>query len=291
MAAHQHVELLRRIPIFRNLQDADLRRILDSPANGVVNFKPLQTIIEENEVGDSMYVLIDGLVDVRIKAVDGREITIATLQQGDYFGEQALLPGATGRRNATVRALQPTRALRITRNDVLLGVNKKEPEAFPELGGVEGMEETADQRIKMLLRGNRLFRCLNEADFNKVSVWTVLGDYRPGEIILREGDAGDALYVVMDGIVDVFVLDDEGKVVILAHLTRGHYFGEQALLPGSKGVHNANARANDAVKLVRIAREYFQLVLNRDKKLAQALKIVGDSQRKKIEETRRREDW
>ena len=52
-----------------------------------------------------MYIVLEGTVEVSIRGVSGgREITIATLNAGDFFGEQSLLPGGTGRRNASVRA-------------------------------------------------------------------------------------------------------------------------------------------------------------------------------------------
>lgn len=57
--------------MFSSLSDAELTRVIDSPANGVIDFAPLAPIVEENEVGDCMYIIIDGSVDVRIKAVGG----------------------------------------------------------------------------------------------------------------------------------------------------------------------------------------------------------------------------
>ena len=52
----------------------------------------------------------------------GREISIATLRAGDFFGEQSLLPGGTGRRNASVRAFHPSKLFRIDKKHVLLNV-------------------------------------------------------------------------------------------------------------------------------------------------------------------------
>lgn len=272
------VDILRAIPLFSSLSDAELRRIIDSPANSVIDYAPLAPIVEEDEVGDCMYVILDGAVDVRIRAVGGREITIATLKSGEFFGEQALLPGASGRRNATVRALQKSRLFRISRGDAALGLEThEEEETAPEPASA-----TAEDRVRMMIRSVRLFRSLSGRDLDRVGDWTETVTFDDGEIILREAEEGDFMYVVLDGSVEVFVMDDDGKIVALATLTRGHYFGEQALLPQGTGRRNANVRAAERVVLIRVAKRYFQLIINHDNKLMLALKAVGAAQKKKI---------
>lgn len=271
-------ELLRKVPLFSSLSDEQLRKVIASRDNGLVDFKPTETIIEEDEIGDCMYIILEGVVDVRIKAVGGREITIASLKQGEFFGEQALLPGSSGRRNASVRALQACRLFKISKNDVDLGMEQSEVPGIPG----DPDRSTEENTVRMLLRSVRLFRSLSSRDLDRVGDWTEVVHYQPGDIIIRESEDGDFMYVVLGGHVEIFVMDDDGKIVVLAELTKGHYFGEQALLPNSSGKRNANARANDAVTLVRVAKRYFQLIVNHDNKLMLALKAVGEAQQKKI---------
>ena len=278
MAKRATAELLRKVPIFSSLSDAELKRVIDSPANGIVECRPMQPIVEEDEIGDCMYIIIDGTVDVRIKAVDGREITIATLKTGEFFGEQALLPGASGRRNATVRALQKSTLFKISKTDTLLGMSKSEDlEIDPQFNPA-----SEDERVRMMLKSVRLFRSLSSRDFERVGDWTEVVVFRAGDIILRENEEGDFMYVVVDGSVEVFVVDDDGKMIVLAELARGHYFGEQALMPNSTGKRNANVRANTQSTLVRVAKRYFQLIIDHDNKLMLALKAVGEAQKRKI---------
>ncbi|MSR14844.1 MAG: cyclic nucleotide-binding domain-containing protein [Gammaproteobacteria bacterium] len=272
------VELLRKIPLFSSLSDSELQRVIDSPANGIVDFKPLQKIIEENEAGDCMYIVLEGAMDVRIKAVGGREITIATLKAGEFFGEQALLPGTSGRRNATVRALQSSRLFKISKTDAALGMAAADD--FSAL--TDSDDASSVDRVRMMIRSVRLFRSLSGRDLERVGDWTEVILFEAGEIILREAEAGDYMYVVLDGSVEVFIMDDDGKIVVLSELTRGHYFGEQALLPDSTGKRNANVRANEKATLVRVAKRYFQLIVTHDNKLMLALKAVGDAQKRKI---------
>lgn len=297
-APRASVAMLRAVPIFKALSDNELQSILDAPANDVVTYQPPEIIIEEDEEGDCMYIILDGVVDVKIRAVGGQEITIATLKQGEFFGEQALLPGSSGRRNATVRALKPCRLFRISRRHAELGVNQGGPDGevedtevtSPPPPPLEGEFATEEQRITQLLRGVRLFRALSRNDLARVSEWSDIVEYRAGQMIVREGEVGEHMYVVLEGTADVFVTDEDGKVLVLASLTQGHYFGEQALIPDSPGRRNANVRANGPVTLVRVAKRYFQLILNRDKKLTLALRAVGSMQQKKIVEATGRSD-
>lgn len=278
-ALRANVELLKEVPIFASLSEDELKEIIQSPDNGVVEFKPLETIIEEDEFGDCMYIILEGAVDVRIKAVGGREITIATLKTGEFFGEQALLPGATGKRNASVRALQTSSLFKITKKDVALGISQEEDLSTP----VEHIDDAPDEeRVRMLIRGVRLFRSLSKKDLDRIESWTEVASYEPGEIIVREAEEGDYMYVVLDGSVEVFVVDDDGQVVVLAELFKGNYFGEQALLPDGPGKRNANVRANGASTLVKVAKKYFQLIVNHDNKLMLALKAIGEAQQTKI---------
>ena len=280
--------LLRRIPIFANMGDGELQGILTSPGNKVLEFGPMEVVIQEGEVADSMFIILEGTVDVRIKAVDGREITIATLHSGEYFGEQALLPGASGLRNASVRALQKARLYRIEKGDVERAYGgAAEPEKEEELLPMDALDQSRigdEERIRRMLRSNRLFRTVTEDDLTGVRAWARIRDANAGEIIIREGETGESMFIVMDGVVEVFIVDDNGKVLLVADLKRGQYFGELAIAPNGPGKHNANVRAKSNVKLIEIGRDFFRQLLKRDDKLAIALKTVSDAQRKKIAE-------
>src|SRR5580658_6372996 len=108
--------LLKRIPLLASLSDLEAERLfqgatMETAAAG-------ETILSEGNHGDRMYIIAAGTVQVWAKAFDGSDLVLARLGQGDYFGEQALLPGGDGRRNASVRALEPTRLLTISRESL-----------------------------------------------------------------------------------------------------------------------------------------------------------------------------
>ena len=270
---------LSKVPIFASLSDAELKEIINSSDNGYEEYDMKQGIIREEEIGDCMYVILEGTVEVSIRSgTGGREITIATLREGDFFGEQSLLPNGTGRRNASVRALHPSKLFRIDKKHVLLHVS--------------GLDESEDatiqvfkpeeKEVRKILGKLRLFQSLSEVELDSYRSWTEVITVGPGDFVLKESEHGEHLYVVLDGIVEVFIIDEDGKINILARLEPGDYFGEQALMDGSNGERNAYVRTDNETRLIKIAKDYFKLALKRDSVLAMSLKKIGEAQTEEI---------
>jgi CRP/FNR family transcriptional regulator, cyclic AMP receptor protein len=61
-------------------------------------------VVNEGEIGDALYILIQGRVRVFSADTSGKEITLGTILAGDFFGEMSLDGGS---RSATVEALEP----------------------------------------------------------------------------------------------------------------------------------------------------------------------------------------
>jgi CRP/FNR family cyclic AMP-dependent transcriptional regulator len=79
--------------------------------------------------------------------------------------------------------------------------------------------------------------------------------FRSGEFVFRQGDAGDRIYVVKSGEVEVVRDDPEKGEVVLARLGKGAYFGEMALL--SEAPRNASVRAATDLTALAIERDDF----------------------------------
>ncbi len=271
---------LNKIPLFASLSDAELEAIINSPDNGYEEYSMKQGIIREEEIGDCMYVILEGTVEVSIKSgTGGREITIATLREGDFFGEQSLLPGSEGRRNASVRAFHPSKLFRIDKKHVLLHVSdideSEDVTAIPEF-------KVKEKEVRDMLGKLRLFKSLAEVELDCYRTWTEVITVGPGDFIIKESESGEHLYVILDGVVEVFIIDEDGKINILARLKPGDYFGEQALMDSSSGERNAYVRTDNETRLIKIAKDYFKLALKRDSVLAMALNKTGDAQKEEI---------
>jgi small-conductance mechanosensitive channel len=102
------VERLAAVDIFAPLS-ADETGVLAQAAVSHV-FAPGETVIRAGEPGSSMFVVHNGRVRVQINE-NGRPRTVATLNEGDFFGEMALFTGEP--RTANVIALEETEVLEI----------------------------------------------------------------------------------------------------------------------------------------------------------------------------------
>ena len=99
-------------------------------------------VIKQGEIGDQFYILQDGEVEVILEQYkDNRykEIHLATLGAGSYFGEIALLKDVP--RTATVRTTKESTILILSKND-FLGIFKE------HLGSISDMLKLTEKRIE-----------------------------------------------------------------------------------------------------------------------------------------------
>ncbi len=78
----------------------------------LMNFETDETIIQQGEIGEDMFILLQGNVEVIIiSEFVGHEVRIAQLQTGDIFGEMSMIEDKP--RSATVRAIKKCTVFRI----------------------------------------------------------------------------------------------------------------------------------------------------------------------------------
>lgn len=94
--------------------------------------------------------------------------------------------------------------------------------------------------------------------------------YQKDEIIFRRGDTADALYIVKEGEIDIF-LDSENGEVILASITQGNFFGELGLFDNER--RSAHARAAQDSVLIALNRQFVMDYLEQHP--AAALRILS----------------
>ena len=104
--------------------------IRDLAQQGVIrNFRKGAVIIQEDDVGDSLFILLKGRAKAYSIDADDREITFGSFGPGEYFGEMALDGGT---RSASVMALETVQCSVVTR-DKVLGYLKSQPDFAMEL--------------------------------------------------------------------------------------------------------------------------------------------------------------
>ena len=101
-------ERLSAVDIFAPLSADEITMLAQAAVSHV--FAPSETVIRAGEPGSSMFVVHKGRVRVQVSE-NGRPRTVATLNEGDFFGEMALFTGEP--RTANVLALEETEVLEI----------------------------------------------------------------------------------------------------------------------------------------------------------------------------------
>ena len=101
-------------------------------------------------------------------------------------------------------------------------------------------QKTKNTEPKLILSGFSIFNELNAEQLEKVSLILVVETFNKGEVIIREGEKGDSLFLLLKGNVEVSKtltlmvgrgdLDKRDKALIQLHADKAPFFGEMAIL-------------------------------------------------------------
>jgi len=91
-------------------------------------------------------------------------------------------------------------------------------------------DRPADPALREVLLESEPFRALRPRLVDQVFSAAIVRTFEPNETIIRQGQRGDALLVVIDGEARVLVRDHAGTIRALATLTRGSIAGEMSLI-------------------------------------------------------------
>ena len=142
--------LIRNVPLFSLLRDTQLVLLTE-----VLLRKPYpknSTVVAAGDPADALYIVISGRLKVLMSDKEGKEVILAILNQGDFFGEMGLIDQAP--RSATVVAIDSCELLTMTRADftkclqknfdltmnVILGLVKRLREADRKIGSLALMD-------------------------------------------------------------------------------------------------------------------------------------------------------
>ena len=149
----EKIELLQSVSIFWDLNEDELGHIADKMV--AKHFENGNYIFLEDSEGEQCFFVLEGSVKVTRLSKDGREVILAMLNEGDFFGEMSLLDGES--RSANVIALEKTKVLTLDRNDFISVVND-----YPQIA-VQLLKELA----RRLRKSDRQIASLSLSDAEK----------------------------------------------------------------------------------------------------------------------------
>lgn len=220
----------------KHLDCAQIRELIDSMYSRDVDKG--EFVVREGEPGSHFFVSAVGHFEI---IVNGKVLGI--MEEGRVFGELAILYNCT--RTASIRAIN---------HDSRVWV-------LDRTGFKQIMMRTGLQRIEeniKFLKNIDLLKKLSDAVLVKIADVLEVEFYQAGAFIVRQGTKGDNFFLISQGSVRVTqripgsMVDEEIRI-----LSRGEYFGEQALINDDKRTANIIALP-PGVECMTLDRESFK---------------------------------
>jgi CRP/FNR family transcriptional regulator, cyclic AMP receptor protein len=109
----EEAQSLARVPLFKRLEPQELEHLAEEVDQ--VNYKAGETIFNEHDRGDALYILEEGAVRIWVYDEDVKDVTLAQLKPGDFFGELAVLD--RGERSSSATAMTDIHLHRLSSDD------------------------------------------------------------------------------------------------------------------------------------------------------------------------------
>jgi CRP-like cAMP-binding protein len=205
-------------------------------------------VIREGQLGTAFYFVATGEVRVVARAGNNRMVERGRLHEGSLFGEMALVTEQA--RTASVQVVGEADLLEVDR--AAIGRLCAE---VPVLN--ERLDRFARERLlKNLVATSPLFKPFDHTQQMELLKRFEGHDLEPGTVIIREGDAGQGLFVILLGEVEILRNDTSGRERPVAKLGAGEVFGEMSLL-GDRPT-TATVRALSRTTIMFLGRDYFR---------------------------------
>ncbi|HAB15343.1 MAG TPA: hypothetical protein DCE44_02720, partial [Verrucomicrobiales bacterium] len=115
--------------------------------------------------------------------------------------------------------------------------------------------------MRIDLPASRFCRHLEPADVAAIQSAGRICRFPAGSEVFREGDPGDGLFVIVEGVVDIVSRLSSGKTYVLSHMEPGDYFGEMAVFDGEP--RSATAIVREPVEAVFVPVDAVQKLVER----------------------------
>lgn len=247
------------IPLLSELEEEELVELVSKL--DYADFSAGDFVCKEGDEGDSIFIIIKGLVKIFVKGVAGERIEVSRLEEGDFFGEVGFFAG--GKRQASVVAEEELGLLEIKKKDMDALAKR-----FSHVGEV--LESFYRKRIlDRLLVLSPLFGSLKESDRAGLVEAFVLRPFKKGEVVISEGDKSDSLFMIKSGQVEVSTEQGDRGSVALAELKEGDFFGEVAVITGKP--RTATVTALSDVELMELSKKDLMDCFNKYPKVKEIL--------------------
>jgi len=251
-------DILKESAVFSLFSPEEFQEL--SAAFEPVRYSLGQMVFRAGDESDAFYVVAAGRARV-IAEKSGEEITVGTLSRGDHLGEQGLINEAC--RAFTVRSAGDLSLLRLRKAD-FARLLARHPDLARYFSGY-----ISELGIRNFLKLCTVFAPLSARETRDLLSSLEIRDYESDHKIVREGDSGDAFFILRSGSCAVIKESQDNQV--LNRLRPGDCFGELALLMGQPRA--ATVITQEPTSVFRMPKEAFDRIVASAPKVKAA--IVG----------------
>lgn len=266
---------MQKNPIFGDLMSQKDREYLLQ--RGTIRVVEVGTVLcKQYTRDDRVFILINGAVEVTEES-QKEKVSLGKLYSGEVFGEIAALFMMP--RIATVTVIKPSVVLEIP-GEVLGDLLEKVPVLRNAV-----FERYHHRSIQTALKSVSIFNSMDEEGFIEMGDASSLVTAKKGEILIREGELGDALFIINYGVARVYTPVEESELN-LALLRAGDYFGEWSLLTGAPRA--ASVAAVTQMELVRLGCKEFLDFIRQYPNIRESIDLVAHERKSRTEHARTR---
>jgi len=261
-------QIIESVPLLAQLSKSEVLKLADNLKHE--QYAAGDALMVQGEMGDKFFIIKEGLCEVQIKDEVGWQV-LATLDKGDYCGEQALI-SQHAKRNATIRATVQTECLTLDRanfqqifKDSKVHFAKRDAKRVaihstnPQQCTIDktAISSKSPEQIHWLMsciKKNQLFVNYTEEQKLILVEYMTLELVKESQNLITQGDDGNEFYVIEEGKFNVFL---DG--VIIKTVQRGSCVGELALIYNAP--RSATVKATKAGRVWYLHRVIFRKIL------------------------------
>ena len=249
--------------LFKNVD----RKLLETVANDNLTrifLSQGERLIQQGGASNALYVVVKG----QLKAIlnqENNQIVFGNIGEGEIVGEMQILLG--GKHTANVHAVTDTELIKLPKTTFEKLIDKS-PDILQKMALIIVQRLRHDQLVGIL---PDLFGPCDETTVQMLDTQIEWVHISRGNALFRQGDIGDSLYIVINGLLQAVTEDEKGKKQIVGKVYQGESVGEMAIIAGTD--RTASIYALRDSDLVKFSKSAFELVIRQCpqmmKKLAQ----------------------
>ena len=203
-----------------------------------------ETLFTCGDPRDAVFLILSGRISLTGSGPQGGALPVRVFSPGEGAGEIGL--AAYGPHTTTARALDDARVLRLDRI-AFEGLCERHPESMVRLADFIApvADETLLARVICDLLGER-----DTAQLAALLAEIECLQLKRGDVLIREGEDADRLFVVVYGRLRIVAQDADGKETVIDEIGRGDTLGERSLLAGDARPVTVSALRESAVGVI-----------------------------------------